>query len=94
MDIIMTAVWGILCILAVFTCLKYPGKLYIYVAAGLAGAAIMAFLGAPMILQLILGVFAAITALLYCEAGIGSYFLVSIAIDLAIIVLFFLFFGR
>lgn len=94
MDVIMTAIWATLCALAFIACLKNPGKLYIYAAAGLAGAAIMAFLGAPMIFQLILGVFAAITALLYCEVGIGSYFLVSIAIDIAIIVLFFLFFGR
>ncbi len=91
MDVIMTALWAILCALAFIACLKNPGKLYIYAAAGFAGAAIMAFLGASLPLQLILAILATITAILFGEAGIHAYFLIFLAIDAAFILIYFFF---
>ena len=91
MDIIMTALWVTMCALAFLACLKNPGKLYIYASAGFAGAAIMAFLGASLPLQLILGLLATITAVLFGEAGIHAYLLIFLAIDAAFILIYILF---
>ncbi len=87
----MTALWATLCALAFIACLKNPGKLYIYASVGFAGAALMAFLGAPLILQLILGILATITAVLFGEAGIHAYFLIFLVIDAAIILIYLIF---
>ncbi len=87
----MTALWATLCALAFLACLKNPGKLYIYASAGFAGAALMAFLGATLPLQLILGVLATITAVLFGEGGIHAYFLIFLAIDAAIVMIYILF---
>ncbi|MEA3343499.1 MAG: hypothetical protein U9Q92_04995 [archaeon] len=91
MDVVMTAIWATLCALAFLACLKNPGKLYIYAAAGFAGAAIMAFLGASLPLQLVLAILATITAIIFGEAGIHAYFLIFLAIDIAIILIYILF---
>ena len=88
----MTAIWVVLCVLAFFACLKNPGKLYIYAAAGFAGAAFMAFLGASLPLQVILGVFAVITAIIFGEGGIHAYFLIFLGIDAAIVLIYIIFF--
>ena len=87
----MTAIWTTLCILTFIASLKNPGKLYIYASVGFAGAALMAFLGAPLSLHLILGILVTITAVLFGEGGIHAAFLIFLAIDAAIVLVYLLF---
>lgn len=86
----MILVWAIIALIAFVMALKNPGRLYMYLSAACAGAAFLAFFDAPLLFQLIMGVLAAITAVLLGEGVINHYLVVLIIVDIAYIVLYFL----
>ncbi|MFH1432943.1 MAG: hypothetical protein ABIG84_07035 [archaeon] len=86
--------WAVLAILAFITCLKYPGKLYIYLTAGLAAAAFMALIGASIGFQLVLGILVTITAIIFGEAGIHAALFAFLALDLAVILIYYFLFRQ
>lgn len=89
---ILFFVWLILGLITFVLCLKNPSSLYIYLATGFAAAAFMAFFGASPTFQLILGTLAVLTAIIFGEGGLHASFLIFAAIDLVVVLIYFLFF--
>ena len=92
MDAMMCFVWAVLGILAFIACLRNPGALYIYLASGFLGAAFMAFYDGSFLFQIILGVLVLVTAMIFGEGGVHTYFFVFLAVDVLFVLVHFLFF--